>query len=428
MKILVLSSTPWSDDNSFGNSYSNIFEGIEGLEFANIACRPGMPTSYVVKRYFQITEKALLKNLKNKKLPTGKELPIDTENNEAVFSENIKAREFGRKRRWKILFWARDFLWKIGRWKSQALIDFIDDYNPDLIFAPIYFSSHMNDILQFIKKHTGVPMIGYISDDCYTLRQFSLSPLYWIDRLCKRRKVKKSIEQCELLYVISDIQKTEYEKIFTPPCKILTKCADFSGEAPEYEPTDDTVKLIYAGNISHGRGESLSYICRAVERLNNEGFKVKFDIYSGSPLSKKTEEAFSLAGSEFHGRVPYSEIKRVESAADILVHVEGLSLKERLAVHQSFSTKLVDFFEMGKCIFAVGSYDEAFAKHLIDNDAALVSDNEAGVYEKLKALVESREKRDEYGKKAYACGKKHHDKSVIQKMLKEDIFNTANKK
>ena len=211
-------------------------------------------------------------------------------------------------------------------------------------------------------------------------------------------------------------------------CKILTKCADFSGEAPEYEPTDDTVKLIYAGNISRGRGESLSYICRAVERLNNEGFKVKFDIYSGSPLSKKTDEVFSLVGSEFHGRVPYSEIKRVESAADILVHVEGLSLKERLAVHQSFSTKLVDFFEMGKCIFAIGSYDEAFAKHLIDNDAALVSDNEAGVYEKLKALVESRDKRDEYGKKAYACGKKHHDKSVIQKMLKEDIFNTANKK
>ena len=125
--------------------------------------------------------------------------------------------------------------------------------------------------------------------------------------------------------------------------------------------------------------------------------------------------------------MPYSEIKRVESAADILVHVEGLSLKERLAVHQSFSTKLVDFFEMGKCIFAVGSYDEAFAKHLIDNDAALVSDNEAGVYERLKALVESRDKRAEYGQKAYACGRKHHNKEYIQSMLKQDIFDVASK-
>ena len=36
MKILVLSSTPWTNDNSFGNSFSNIFEGIEDVEIANI--------------------------------------------------------------------------------------------------------------------------------------------------------------------------------------------------------------------------------------------------------------------------------------------------------------------------------------------------------------------------------------------------------
>ena len=32
----------------------NIFEGINDIEVANISCRPGNPTSYIVKRYFQI--------------------------------------------------------------------------------------------------------------------------------------------------------------------------------------------------------------------------------------------------------------------------------------------------------------------------------------------------------------------------------------
>ena len=423
MKILVLSSTPWSDDNSFGNSYSNIFEGIEDFEFANIACRPGMPTSYVVKRYFQITEKALLKNIKNKKIPTGKEIRRDTQDNEAMFSENIKAREFGRKKRWQILFWARDLIWKIGRWESQELKDFIDDFQPDMLFVPIYFSSYLNDILQFIKEYTHVPMIGYISDDCYTLRQFSLSPLYWIDRIYKRRKVKKSIEQCELLYVISDIQKEEYEKIFTPPCKILTKCADFSGEDPIHKVSKDEIRLVYAGNISKGRGESLSYITEAIERLNKEGKKLKLDIYSGTPLTEKLNKALNRQGSEFHGRVSYEEVKKVEQNADILVHVEGLSLKERLAVHQSFSTKLVDFFEMGKCIFAIGSYDEAFAKHLIDNDAAVVATDKKEVFSKLKKLIEDKELICQYGKKSYECGKNFHNKTDIQNMLKNDINN-----
>ena len=90
MKILVLSSTPWSNDNSFGNSFSNIFEGITDVEIANIACRPGMPTSCVVKRYFQITEKALIRNLKDSSLPTGKEITIGSENIDRTFSENIK--------------------------------------------------------------------------------------------------------------------------------------------------------------------------------------------------------------------------------------------------------------------------------------------------------------------------------------------------
>lgn len=107
------------------------------------------------------------------------------------------------------MFWARDFVWKIGRWCSPELKAFIDDFKPDVIFQPIYYSNYISDIALFIKKYTGVPMVGYISDDCYTLRQFNLSPLYWIDRLHKRKKVKQVFMSCEFVYVISEIQKRE---------------------------------------------------------------------------------------------------------------------------------------------------------------------------------------------------------------------------
>lgn len=423
MKILIVSNSPWRNDNSFGNSYTNIFEGIEGIEIANIFCKYGNPQTTVASRFFQITEKSLIKNLL-KKTPSGKEVFLDETSNEES-NDGVELFNIARKQKTQLMFWLRDLIWKFGRWKSKELIDFVDDFKPDLIFQPVYFSSYINEIASFVKKHTGVPMIGYISDDNYTLRQFSLSPLYWIDRIFKRRKVKSVIEQCELLYVISEIQKSEYEKIFTPPCKILTKCADFSGEAPISKTPQDEIKLIYAGNISRGRGKSLSYITEAVEKINLEGIKVTLDIYSGTPLTQKTKKAFSLCGTRFHGRVPYSEIKKVENEADILVHVEGLSLKERLMVHQSFSTKLVDFFEIGKCIFAVGSYDEAFAKHLIDNDAAIVATDKAQVYSKLKDLIENKNLIAEYGKKAFECGKKYHNKADVQGMLKQDLIKLS---
>ena len=419
MRVLVVSNTPWNTDNSFGNSYSNIFDGFDDLEFANIYCRHGSVNENKVVKSFQITEKSLIKNLINKSHPSG----IDTTsaNGTQLSNKEEKAYNTARKRRFAVYFMLRDLIWKVGRWKSKELVRFIDDFKPDLIFQPVYYSSYINDIVNFAKKHTNVPMLGYISDDCYTLRQFSLSPYFWLSRLFKRKKVKRTIEQCEVLYVISDIQKSEYEKIFTPPCKILTKCADFSKTAPTHKLPEDETSLIYAGNISKGRGESLSYITEAIERLNDEGVKIKLDIYSGTPLTEKLSEKLNKKGTVFHGRVPYSEVKKVEEATNILIHVEGLSLAERLAVHQSFSTKLVDFFEMGKCIFAVGSYDEAFAKHLIDNDAAVVASTKEEVYTKLKELVLNKERILEYGLKAYECGKNHHNKADIQSMIAEDI-------
>lgn len=425
MRILVVSNTPWNTENSFGNSYSNIFDGFDDLEFANIYCRHGFVNEKKVVKSFQITEMSLIKNLLNRKHPSGFETTNLIDSNLTVGEEKII--NHARKKRHGIYYIIRDLVWQIGRWKSQELIDFVDEFKPDLIFQPVYYSGHLNDIVNFIKKRTKVPMLCYVSDDCYTLNQFSRSPIYWIDRLCKRRKVKRTIEQCELLYVISDIQKKEYEKIFTPPCKILTKCADFSGDAPTWENSEDEIRLVYAGNISKGRGESLSYITEAVEALNKEGKNIEFDIYSGTPLTKKLNEKLNRPGSKFHGKVSYEEVKKVEQKADILIHVEGLSLKERLAVHQSFSTKLVDFFEMGKCIFAVGSYDEAFAKHLIDNDAAVVATEENEVYDKLKSIIENRALITEYGKKAYECGKKHHSKNTIQKMLLDDLDETLKK-
>lgn len=423
MRILVLSSTPWSYDNSFGNSFSNIFEGINNIEVGNIACRPGIATSYVVKRYFQITEKALIKNLTNKSVPTGMEIELNT--NEIIdsdFSENVKAREFGSKKRWQILFWIRDIIWKIGRWKSKELIDFIDDFKPDLIFQPVYFSSYLNDIVHFIKNHTNVPMLGYISDDCYTLKQFSLSPLYWMDRLYKRRKVKRTIEQCEILYVISDVQKREYEKIFTPPCKILTKCADFSDEKKtEFKEPDEVLKMVYAGNISSGRYEILAELAKATERLNADGKKFELDIYTLTPLNDKQKDRLLTDSVHLHPPVSYTEIREIQKNSDILLHVEGFSLKEKLAVHQSFSTKIVDYLETNRCIFAIGDDYCASIQYFIDNDCGIVATKKEDIETQLFKLHNNRGLLKQYAQKAWESGRMHHHKPIVQSMLEKDL-------
>jgi len=426
MKVLVFSSTAWSEDNSFGNSYSNIFDGME-LKFANVYCRPEQPKNKFDMVFFQITEKRLIRNLRDRSIPTGIQVFPSEANAVELNSREQRSFDKARKARWQVLFWGRDLLWKIGRWKSRQLREFLDEFKPDLIFQPIYFSGYLNDIAQYIHEYTGAPMIGYVTDDCYTLRQFRLSPLYWIDRIVKRRKVKKTVKQCDLLYVISEIQKNEYEKIFKIPCKVLTKCADFQKPAPVWTEPKETVKLLYAGNLGVGRWKSLGMVADAVQRLRSEGMSAQLDIYSATPLTNEMKKALCVDGSVCHGAVAYEKIVELQQSADIMLHVEGMSLKNRLEVHQSFSTKLVDFFAMGKCVLAVGPADVASIDHMIRHDAAVTAHTAEEVYQKLKALLENPEDILKYGEKAYACGAKCHEKERIQAMLVEDLSKSVKK-
>ena len=398
MRILVLSNTPWAKDNSFGDSYSNIFSGIPNLEFANIYCRFGVPSGEFVSKSFQITEKSLLKNLKNKKNPSGVEVFVQDGCAKADL-EKMPAMEIGQKKRWMLMFWARDMIWKLGRWKSKALLDFIDDFKPDLIFQPIYYSNYLMEIARFIKEYTKVPMIGYVSDDVYTLKQFSLSPLYWLDRLHKRKKVRRVIEKCQLLYVISDMQKREYEQLFSVPCKVLTKSADFSAPPKLKTSYASPMQIVYTGNIGTNRWKSLAMIAEALRNINANGVSASF----------------------LMGAVPPSEIPKIQSDADILVHVEGLDLQSKLVVRQSFSTKIIDYFKAARPILVVGPHDIASVEHFIRNECAVTAESVAELTEKLRAVLQEPQKLTALAEKAYKCGQMHHDKTAMQAMLCRDL-------
>lgn len=91
MRILVFSSTAWNIDNSFGNTYSNIFEGIDNLEFAHIYTSFGIPKNNIIGTYFQIDEKSIIKNLLNPNAKTGR---VINSNSEAVILTNSEVNSF----------------------------------------------------------------------------------------------------------------------------------------------------------------------------------------------------------------------------------------------------------------------------------------------------------------------------------------------
>ena len=79
--------------------------------------------------------------------------------------------------------------------------------------------------------------------------------------------MRKVVEKTDLLYVISDVQKTDYEKAFNRECKILTKGADFSTEAPVKKEYNQPLQMVYTGNIGMNRWKSLGAIASTLEKM-----------------------------------------------------------------------------------------------------------------------------------------------------------------
>ena len=416
MKIIVVSIVPWNRNNNFGKTFCDIFEGMEGVEFLNIYCDSGLPNNAVTASYYQITLSDIVKNLLHKDHKVGRIIQ-KTDDVDVLSDKQQGLVNRIKSHKLRIFFWARRFVWWIGRWRTEELDQVIKDFNADLLFLPIFKESYMNTVQQYIIKKSGKKAVAYYGDDNYSLRLFSLNPLFWLDRLAQRRMVKRTVDQCEYMYVVSDIEKCECERDFGKDCYICTKGADFSGNPPLKESYRKQKKLVYTGNLGNHRWEELYHIGVALDSID-EGHELA--IYSGTPLSDHIKSKFnSVRSIRFMGRVPIEEIPAIQQDADILVHVESLRFKERLLVHQSFSTKIVDHFFRARCTFAVGAEDVAFADYLIKNDAAVIATSKDQIEPKLRELLNNEVLINKYALKGFEIGKQYHDIKMIQNMLRD---------
>lgn len=428
LRILVLTLAPWNYKNCTGSTQSSIFEGMENIEVANIYCRYGEPDNAIVSRYFQITEKSMLNHLL-KHMPSGYERKFDktkqSETNIDVLNDGEnKLFNWMRILRFQIFYWAQELFWKLNLWKSPELTTFVKDFNPDIIWSPIYYTCYTNNLALYLKKITGKNLVCYISDDNYTMHQFSLSPFYWIDRLIKRPKIKKVIQSCSQLYVITEQQKNEYDKIFNISSKVLTKGATFKEQFPPVE-VHNPIKLVFMGSLGFNRWKSLAKIAQALQQLSNNDISCFLSIYTMTPLTEKIKSKIEVDGvSKLQPTISNAQIDPTFQDNDILIHVEPTDLKNTLYYRLSFSTKLVDYFRNGRCIIAYGG-DTGSMKYLKDNDCGIVISPKDDLVKELATILSDTTLIENYAHKSYEIGRKNHQINIIQSNLRKDLEHFA---
>lgn len=427
MKVLIISAEVWQDKTNGGNVLTNMF-GNKDWEFAQIYCSPGMPENEICNKYYQMTDRMVMRNTILHK-PIGKEFEFEPqkENKKSESAKielpNQKFYAFFHRHRLQIFYFAKHFLWNISNWQNENLRKFIDDFSADIIFAPCYGDKFLLRLTRFAAEYTGKKVVSYISDDHYTLKQFSLSPIFWIERFILRSELRKTFPYYSLVYTMTEIQKEQCEKDLHGNMKILRKAAPYK-YIEKKEIVNTPIRIVYAGGIYLNRWKTLKKLADVLREINADGVKVVLDIYTANEITKRINSVLNDGiNSHIHDPVSQEELEMIYKNSDIALHVESFDLKNRLLVRMSFSTKIVDCLSSGCAVMAICDTKQGGLEYLSSENAAICVSNKDEIKLVLQKVLKNKNIILEYANHAKECCVRNHNADKIESMIKYDFEN-----
>lgn len=418
MRILVVSLECWNEQNNGGNVLSNIFDGFNDSEFAQIYLSSGLPENKICENYFQMTDGMAIQNIFHKK-SMGKILTKNTIKSTEIKIDN-QITSIKRKKNSELLRILRQIVWHMSDYKNENLKKFILDFKPDIIFAPCYGNTYMLSLTRYIACITNKPIISYISDDFYSLKQVRLSPFYWINKIIVRHSLKKTWRLYSLIYTMTTSQLNLMNSL-GKPMKILRKSGEFNLQVLS-KRINSPIRLIYAGGVYLNRHKTLECIANAIRELNVADKKFRLDIYTNNELNSNAKKILNDQENSFlHSSIPFAELTEEYQKSDIALHVESFDLKNRLNVRMSFSTKIIDCLDSGCAVMAVCDKKQAGFQYLKEENTAICVDSPKKIKPILDELSKNPEIIAKYRARAIDCGKKNHLKENIDKEIKKDF-------
>jgi len=424
-KVLVVGINAWREDGT-AHTLKNIFSCWDSAKLALVYTRADLPYTNVASRYFQISEIDVLESVFKPWLTVGREVDNKLIQKDIRIEEEHKRYAKAHTYHSDLLPLCREFVWLLGHWRSKRLKKFVSDFDPDILFIPIYPTVYMGWLQRLIIKWTAKPFVCYLADDNYSYE--SCKSLWaFVHRFWLRRNVKWLAEHCRQMFVIVDKEKEETDRLFGTNSVILTKSVDFSKRPYVNHSVNKPISFVYTGSLIIGRDKTLALIADAINEVNKKAGKIlaRLNIYSGDIPAFEVMNRLNKGAAKYNGFLQRSEIDRVQQEADVVVFAEALEGKDANIARLSFSTKITDYLANGKCVLAVGKDHIAPIDYFVKNDSAIVVTEADQIYAAIKNLCDNSSLIEVYSKKAYDCAVRNHEKAKVDKMFIENMCKVA---
>ena len=422
-KVLVIGINAWREDGT-AHTLMDIFRCWDSERIALVYTRADMPNTEVCKYYFQISESQIIHSVLKPWMRVGRIVGntpvVKNVEVEAEHARYTKAHKSNSP--W--MPFLREIVWKFGQWRTPALKQFVLDFNPDIIFVPIYPNAYMGRIQRYITKLTGKPTVCYLADDNYSYDSCK-SILQYVHRFWLRHHVGPIARNCKDMFVIVEKEKEDTDSRFGTDSKILTKSIDFTEKDYQHHTPNHPLKFVYTGSMVIGRDKTLALVADAINEINKQYGEVKAElyIYSQTEPSDNIRQRINNGAAHFCGRISRDEVLHVQIKSDVVIFAEALEGKEANAAKLSFSTKITDYISNGKCVLAIGKDYIAPIDYFQRNDSALIAHSKDEILRQIKRIVENPNIVDEYGEKAFNCAVRNHEKNMMNKRFINTMCN-----
>lgn len=276
---------------------------------------------------------------------------------------------------------------------SDRLKEFIDKFNPDIIFSALGDIKRVNFTNSVADYCRAAKLAIYIVDDWPDSR-FSGR---WLEKLWSHRyfsAVKQIVGRADVCLSIcqkmSDVYKERYGKRFLPfhnPVQL-----DEWKRIGKHQKDD--FSIVYVGKINRDTYPSLMKLAQCVEESDKN---IKFDIYTPNYPSFEFE---NFKRTAVNPPVSNSEIPALLKSYSLLFLSLGFSEETRNYVKLSMPTKLTEYLAADVPILLYAPDDIALTEYLKLHKAAYICSDEEKLSEAVNDLVSNKDERDAIRKNA----------------------------
>lgn len=377
-RVLIIGTLPYNPNES-SRALDSYFHNWPNSKLRMIYSNSNQPYNCFCESHFRITDIELLRKLfnKNKKIGTIFDSRNIAQNaNDEISIDSKKISKFKKKSTFR--YYARKTLWNNKRWWSIELENWIEQFNPQIVYICFSDDYFILDISYFISAKYNIPIIAQIGDD-YFFKKYNFLMTPYIKKY--KELFSKVMETDGFGLYISDKISDKYNASF------LKKGFPFylSSEIKEHSKPI-IYEFNYFGKINLGRDNSLCLLGDALKAINKNYY---ISIYTGT-ISKKELRKLKKHNCIYKGSVGYDNVKEIMNSGTFNIIASGFSKQNLEDSRYSLSTKVADSLISAGPIIAIGPDGDGAIDYLKERNCAIILNNQnIDVDDLAKALLDS---------------------------------------